>query len=193
MTSKIKDFALKNDVPIINDEGLAFIIDKIKQYNIKTILEIGTAIGYSAISFTMNGASVTSVERNDLMYELAVKHVNELALNDKITLIHDDALTTELVEGKFDLIFIDAAKAQYEKFFNKYEKHLNDGGIIICDNLNFHNLDITKVSRNTRQLLGKIERFKEFLKNNNDYSTTFYNDGDGMSVSIKNEKTSNDF
>lgn len=193
MTSKIKDFALKNDVPIINDEGLAFIIDKIKQYNIKTILEIGTAIGYSAISFTMNGASVTSVERNDLMYELAVKHVNELALNDKITLIHDDALTTELVEGKFDLIFIDAAKAQYEKFFNKYEKHLNDGGIIICDNLNFHNLDITKVSRNTRQLLGKIERFKEFLKNNNDYSTTFYDDGDGMSVSIKNEKTSNDF
>ncbi|HKL95638.1 MAG TPA: O-methyltransferase [Haploplasma sp.] len=193
MTSKIKDFALKNDVPIINDEGLAFIINKIKQYNIKTILEIGTAIGYSAISFTMNGASVTSVERNDLMHELAVKHVNELALNDKITLIHDDALTTELVTGKFDLIFIDAAKAQYEKFFNKYEKHLNEGGIIICDNLNFHNLDITKVSRNTRQLLGKIDRFKEFLRNNEHFSTTFYDDGDGMSVSIKNEKTSNDF
>lgn len=181
----IKNYALENDVPIITDEGLNFISNKIQENNIKTVLEIGTAIGYSAISFTMNGCTVTSIERNEKMYNLAVENVAKLDLKDKVNLIFDDALLTNKVEGKYDLIFIDAAKAQYEKFFNKYKEHLSENGLIICDNLNFHNLDITKVSRSTRQLIGKINRFKEFLTNNSEYETTFFDVGDGMSVSIK--------
>lgn len=184
--NKIKLQAKNENVPIITDEGLSFILDKIKELKIKKVLEIGTAIGYSAISFAMNGCSVLTLERNNLMYEKALLNIKDYILEDKIEVIFTDALLFELdKESKFDLIFIDAAKAQYEKFFNKYQENLNENGVIICDNLNFHNLDINKVSRSTRQLIGKIERFKEFLKNNPNYETTFYNLGDGMSVSKK--------
>lgn len=184
--NKIKLQAKNENVPIITDEGLSFILDKIKELNIKKVLEIGTAIAYSAISFAMNGCTVLTIERNPLMYEKAISNIKEYNLEDKIDALFADALEFELdKKSKFDLIFIDAAKAQYEKFFNKYQENLNENGVIICDNLNFHNLDINKVSRSTRQLIGKIERFKEFLKNNPNYETTFYNLGDGMSVSKK--------
>lgn len=182
--SKIKEKAVKDNVPIIMDEGLDFIAKKIKEYNVKSILEIGTAVAYSAISFAALGCFVVSIERNTLMYEEAVKNVKETNTKELVNLVFFDALLYE-TDKKFDLIFIDAAKAQYEKFFNKYKKNLNEKGIIICDNLNFHNLNINEVSRSTRQLIQKINKFKEFLSNNDEFATTFFNIGDGMSVSIR--------
>lgn len=183
--NEIKTYAINNNVPIIMDEGLEFIINEIKKRNIKKVLEIGTAIGYSAISFAMEGCFVVSIERDLSMYNEAINNISRMELNNKIQVIHADALTYEINDEKFDLIFIDAAKAQYEKFFNKYSKNLNNNGIIICDNLNFHNLDINKVSRSTKALIKKINNFKTFLINNQHYKTNFYNVGDGMSVSEK--------
>lgn len=191
VTKKIKEYASIHNVPIVTDEGLEFILSQIKTLNIKKVLEIGTAIGYSAISFTMNGCSVTTIERNNDMFKTAINNVNELGLQEQITLINGDALLIDDLNEEFDMIFIDAAKAQYEKFFNKYKKNLSNNGIIITDNLNFHNLDVTKVSRSTRQLIGKINKFKDFLENNKEFNTKFYDIGDGMSVSVKNEKNNN--
>ena len=185
--NKIQEYAIENHVPIISNEGLEFIIDIIKQNNIKKVLEIGSAIGYSAISFAMNDCFVTTIERNDEMYNLAIQNINDLGFNERIKVINGDALLIDGINEEFDLIFIDAAKAQYQKFFEKYQVNLSKNGIIICDNLNFHNLDITKVSRSTRQLITKLENFKNYLKENNDYQTTFYNVGDGMSVSKKRD------
>ena len=187
---EMRDYAKKYQVPIITDDGLDFLLNYIKENNIKKILEVGTAIGYSAICMCNidDSITVTSIERDNDRYSLAVQNVSKSNLNDRITLIYGDALEVD-VKGDFDLIFIDAAKAQNIKFFEKYEVLLNTNGTIITDNMNFHGLVNKKVeeieSRNLRQLVRKVNKYKEFLINNSNYDTKFLDIGDGLAVSIK--------
>ena len=104
-------------------DGIQFLTNFIKDNNIKNILEIGTAIGYSAIKMALvdNDINIISIERDEERYNKAVKNIKKFKLNNRIKLIKDDAFNVELNE-KFDLIFIDAAKAQSIKFFNKFSK-----------------------------------------------------------------------
>lgn len=183
--SDLKDLALQMKIPIITDEGLLFLIELIKENNIKDILEIGTGIGYSAVMLSEHVNSITTIERNIYMYKIAKMNLDKFKDNN-IKLINIDALDYN-TDSKYDLIFIDAAKAQYERFFKKFQNNLNEGGIIVCDNLNFHNLDMNKVSKNTRALLRKLNNFKSFLKNNKEFETTFYELGDGMTISRRNK------
>lgn len=184
MIPELRDLAIKNHVPIISDDGLDLVYELIGKHNVETVLEIGTAIGYSAISMASFGVSVDTIERADEMIIEAEKHIKTYGFDRRIRLIYADALTYEGVSGTYDMIFIDAAKAQYRRLFEKYEKHLSPEGIIVCDNLRFHDLKPENVSRHTRQLLGKIALFKSFLQENQSFETTFYDHvGDGMSVS----------
>lgn len=176
--------------PIIQNDAINLMIQLIKISGVKHILEIGSAIGYSAIMMaTFTDASVFTIERDKTSYELAVKHIKLAGLQDKIEIVNADALDYMMREDyQCDLLFIDAAKAQYTKFFEKYEKNLNPNGIIICDNLLFHGLvehPEQIESRNKRQLVKKIKRFIDYLNNNNHYDTQIYNVGDGISISIK--------
>ncbi len=184
----LKMSALENNVPIITDEGINFLNQIIKLSNVKNILEIGTAIGYSAISMALkNNVRVTSIEKSKEMYQKAKKNIKEALLEEKISLINKDALELDEKKlGMFDLIFIDAAKAQSIKFFNKYKTILNETGIIITDNLLFHDLVNQEVKdRNLRQLLRKIDNFNKFVVLEKDFDTYLYQIGDGMSLSIK--------
>ena len=169
-------------------DGIQFLTNFIKDNNIKNILEIGTAIGYSAIKMALvdNNINIISIERDEDRYNKAVKNIKKFKLNDRIRIIKDDAFNVEL-NDKFDLIFIDAAKAQSIKFFNKFEKNLNKNKYIITDNLKFHGLVESDeiLSKNLRQLVKKIKDYIQFLKENNNYETTFYDIGDGISVSKK--------
>lgn len=185
--TSLEKYAKEKKVPIIQKDGLNFLLKIIKENNIKTILEIGTAIGYSAINMAKidSNISVTTIERNNEMYLQAKQNIKDFKLEDRINLIYGDALFTE-IEGEYDLIFIDAAKAQYIKFFEKYKKNLNKKGIIVTDNLNFHGLAKNPEeikSKNLKALVKKINLYKEFLKENKDYSTTFYEIGDGIAIS----------
>lgn len=186
---ELKKYAKENHVPIILDEGLDFLLETIKKHNVKDVLEIGTAIGYSAINMALIGATVTSIERDPKMYEQAIINVKDFNLTDKIEIIFSDALTPNLVNKEYDLLFIDAAKGQYEKFFNLYTPYLKKGGIVVCDNMNFHELtkveDLSTLSRGVRGLVKKLNNFKTFLINNHKYKTTFYEIGDGITLSIK--------
>ena len=189
VVKQMREYARENNVPIITDDGLDFLTDYIKNHSIYNILEIGTAIGYSAICMCLidDRITVTSIERDEVRYREAVSNVSRASLGDRINLIFGDALETS-VDGKYDLIFIDAAKAQSIKFFEKYEKCLKKDGTIITDNMSFHGLvdDTSKIeSRNVRQLVRKIKNYKEFLENNSFYDTSFFDIGDGMAVSIK--------
>ncbi len=183
----IKNYAKENNIPIMQDEGIEFMCNYIKDNKIKKILEIGSAIGYSAIKFASINSNifVTTIERDDERYNQAVKNISEVKLENQIKIIHGDALKVDIKE-KYDLIFIDAAKSQYIKFFEKYKKNLCDNGVIISDNLSFHgmveNPSLTN-NRNTRQLVGKIRKYIEFLKTNEEFDTIFYKVGDGVSVS----------
>lgn len=186
----IKEYALVNKVPIMVDDSIDFIISKIHQKRVKKVLEIGTAIGYSAIMMALSSPNltVTSIEKDKDRYLEAVKNIKKFNLEDRITLIYNDALEVSLKE-KYDLILIDAAKSKNLDFFNKFEKNLEPNGTIITDNLSFHGYVEQEPSqiknRNIRALVRKIRNYIDFLENNLKYKTTFYEIGDGLSVTEK--------
>jgi len=188
--TEIKKYALDNKVPIMVDESIDFLTSYIIKKKVKTILEIGTAIGYSAImmALTNPNVSVVSIEKDQDRYLEAVKNVKKLHLEDRITLIYKDALEVKFKE-KFDLILIDAAKSKNLDFFNHFEKNLNNKGTIITDNLSFHGYvkkDLSEIeNRNLRSLVKKIRNYIMFLDDNIKYKTTFYDIGDGLSVTEK--------
>ena len=183
----IKNYALENNVPIMQDDGINYLTNYIKKNKIKKILEIGTAIGYSAIMMCLvdNDIEVTTIERDEKRYLEAIKNVKKFKLEDRINLIYNDALEVKINEI-YDLIFIDAAKSQYIKFFEKFKKNLNPRGFIITDNINFHGLvmsDKSLMSRNLRQLITKLEKYITFLNTNEEFKTRFFEVGDGVAIS----------
>ena len=188
MLEQIEEYAKQYNIPIMQKEGIDFLTSFIKENNIKTILEIGTAIGYSAIKMALvdENIKIVSIERDEVRYLEAVKNINKFKLENRIKLINADVFDVALNE-KFDLIFLDAAKAQNIKFFKKFEENLNHQKYIITDNLNFHGLvdSCEKKSKNLRRLTDKIREYRQFLKENRDYDTRFYNIGDGISISKK--------
>ena len=190
---KIKEYAKENRIPIMLDDGIDFLTTFIIKNQIETVLEIGTAIGYSAIMMALCNPKlkVTTIERDEKRYMEALKNVKELQLEDRITLIFNDALDVK-IEGTYDLIFIDAAKSQSIKFFEKYNTNLKENGFIVTDNMQFHGYVLKKESeiksRNLRGLVRKIKDYQKFLEENEEYKTMFYNNiGDGIAVSSKKE------
>lgn len=186
---EMEKYAKEQNVPIMEKEGIEFLTKYIKDNNIKSILEIGAAIGYSAIKMASisDDIKVTTIERDSFRYNEAVKNIEYNNLNDRINIILGDALEVN-IEGSYDLIFIDAAKAQSIKFFEKYSPLLKDNGTIITDNINFHGLtfsDNPAPTRNLRQLTRKIKKYLEFLENNKEYDSKYINIGDGVIVSKK--------
>lgn len=115
--SDLEDYAKTNHVPIMMNDGIEFLTDYIKKNNIKNILEIGSAIAYSSIKMALvnSDIKVTTIERDDTMYNKAKENIEAFNLDKQINIIYSDALDIELTD-KYDLIFIDAAKAQYIKF-----------------------------------------------------------------------------
>ncbi len=192
---EMEEYAKEKNVPIMEKEGIAFLMKFIKANNIKNILEIGSAIGYSAILMASSGpdVKVTTIERDEVNYMECLKNVKKCGFEQKVNVVFQDALEVNLAEGtQFDLIFIDAAKGQYIKFFEKFQYFLAPHGAIITDNIKFHGYVGKKdeiESKNLRQLVTKIENYIEFLKTNEEFDTRFYDVGDGLSVSVrKNEK-----
>lgn len=183
----IEEYAKENNVPIMMKDGIEFLTNYIKENNVKTILEIGSAIGYSAIRMALVDESikVTTIERDTSRFNEAVKNIKEFNLEKQIEIINADALEYT-TDKQFDLIFIDAAKAQYIKFFEKYKTNLKQDGTIISDNLDFHGLvknpELTS-NRNTKQLVRKINTYIEFLKENKEFKTEFISLGDGIGIS----------
>lgn len=189
---EIEEYAKKNNVPIMEKDGIDFLTNYIKEHNIKNILEIGSAIGYSAIKMALvdRDIKVTTIERDLDRYNIAVQNIKDFNLQDQINIINADALEFD-VDGFYDLIFIDAAKSQYIKFFEKFKKNLNDDGVIVSDNLNFHglvNADLNTLSRNVRGLVRKLNSFHGFLEQNDEFITDFLTIGDGIGISRRNFK-----
>lgn len=188
MTRELFDYAKEHHVPILCEDGLQFLESLIQKHQVKHILEIGTAIGYSALAMASLGCEVDTIEKDEAMYNLALSFMKTHDLKKRVHLIHADALHYQGDLGSYDLIFIDAAKAQYRKFFEKYTPYLKPHGLVVCDNLRFHDLKPENVNRHTKQLLKKIESFKVYLKENEMFITEFFDHGDGMSVSQRIEK-----
>lgn len=187
LQDEMKEYAQAHAVPVMMDDGSDLLIEKIKEYNCHSFLELGTAIAKTSIRVAsiFDDMRVVTVERNPEMIKQAKENIKKSPYAARITLIEGDALEIENPEGPFDCIFIDAAKAQYIRFFEKYASLLSKDGIIVTDNMYFHGLvehPENTHNRNTRQLVGKISKYHEYLKNLEGYETTLYSDGDGVAV-----------
>lgn len=181
LISDIKRFAKKENVPIMQKESLDYLISFIKEHDIKSVLEVGTAIGYSTILIKEVVNNITSIERDEERYNIAVKNV-ELSNLNNITLIKGDALDITITD-KFDLIFIDAAKGKNKEFLDKFKSNLNENGYIIIDNMDFHGLvgkSMTIEKRRLRSLVKKIENFIKYMEEQTEFKVTKIDKGDGL-------------
>lgn len=193
--NSIVEYAQINNVPIIEEQGLKTILAHLHDRPINSMLEIGTAIGFSALMFNLSlDLKITTIERNPLMYEQAIKNIKQFELEDQITIIHADALEYDDSNLQlFDCLYIDAAKSQYYKFLNKYLPHLKPDGIILFDNLNFHGLvfseEVKTKSRNLRALVRKLEDFIITIQNDPRFDFELISEGDGIGIATLKGET----
>ena len=187
MIEDIKQKALKDSVPIIKDDGLAFILKLIKERNCKDILELGTAVGYSAMSMASidEGIQIDTIEKDPDMYEQAIRNIKENNFSDRIT-VHHMPIEEFETDKKYDMIFVDAAKAQYGKYMEMFLDNLKDDGVMVFDNMIFHGLiyDQENIrSRNLRNLVRKINSFRESVQNDERFDIMLFdNIGDGILI-----------
>lgn len=164
---EMSKYAEENHVPIVERESEEFINFLISMKKPKKILELGTAIGYSSISFAKRNKcieKIDSVELKEEMVEIARKNISDVGLDEIIRVHNSDAYDFLVdLEEKYDLIFIDAAKGQYEKYFDSALKNLNEKGIILCDNVLFKGM-IAEDSLVKRRKITIVKRLRKFLK-----------------------------
>ena len=179
--SELEDYAQNNQIPIIEAESLEFIIKFIKKKKISSILEIGTAIGYSALSMSTQACvkKIISLERNYGYAQIADLNIGRAGKDQVIQVINKDALSYKTSEH-FDLLFIDGAKAQYQRFFNRFISNVD---YVIVDNMDFHGMVANpglSTNRNTRAMAKKIAKFRENIENDENFLVKYYNMGDGI-------------
>lgn len=189
---EMERYAGQHGVPIMEKTGVELLLLLLSMHQPKKILEIGTAIGYSAIRMAMKlpDTEIITIERDENRYQQAKMHITKLKLETRIHLILGDALESfdeVRKHGSFDALFIDAAKSQSRSFFDLYEPMLAKKGLIITDNVLFKGIvakDVSEIdSRNVRALVRKINTYNEWLYTLPNYETTIIPVGDGIAVS----------
>ena len=179
---EIAEYAAKNFVPIARKDFVEYFKDLIIKNNYHDILEIGSAIGYTTVNLALlENVYVTTIEYNNERYELCMENIKDFNVEDKVLAIHDDALNV-FISQKFDVIFIDAAKAKNIKFFEKYEVNLKDNGIIIIDNIELNDFKKNVSPKKAKFYEGKINELKEYLASLTNYDVCYSEIGDGIAI-----------
>ena len=193
--SKIKEEALQKHVPIIEDEPLELIkvILKLKKPN--KILEVGTAVGYSAINFSKylvgENAKLKTIEIKEEMYNKAMENITAMQLNDKIEVINADA--TEYMKSipddeQYDVVFIDAAKGQYVVFLEEAIRLTRNGGVIIADNMLYRGRTLSDYNEHKhRTATNRLREYLVTMKEDKRLDSTLIKIGDGLAISIVNK------
>ncbi len=189
---EMESLAEKERIPIMEQTAIDVMLQFMRMQNPAKILEIGTAIGYSALrmSEALPKAEIVTIEIDPDRAEQARKYIQEAGKADRINILEGDAL--ELLEkvkelGPYDAIFIDAAKGQYLKFFNMYGSMLTTRGCIYSDNVLFRGYVAAETvdQRRFRSLARKMKEFNNYLMEHDEYITTIIPVGDGLAVSKK--------
>jgi predicted O-methyltransferase YrrM len=188
---QIHDKARTEHVPIMLDDGMNFLLYYIRTHDsIQQILEIGTAVGYSAIQ--MAGIrwdiKIDTIEINEEMAEQAIANIAKENMHERIHVHVMDAYQYE-TKKIYDLIFVDAAKSQYRRYLEHFMKNSRIGSVFIFDNLNFHGMvddESSTKNRSTIQMVHKIKKFRDHIEKDERFQTVFYSDiGDGIAVSLR--------
>ncbi len=188
---EMERYAAEHEVPISQPESMRMIEVMLKMLRAEKILELGTAIGYSAIRMSRAcGAEVVSVELSEEMADIAEENIRRTGFEEKIRVIRGDAREiVAAMDGKeiFDAIFVDAAKGQYMEFFPHCMRLLKKGGILISDNILYKGMTATDelVVRRKVTIVRRLRKYLEMLKENRELCTAILPIGDGVAVSFK--------
>lgn len=185
--------AMENQIPIMSPHSLETMLQIIRIQAPQRILEIGTAIGYSALRMAevCPNTKIVTVERDENRAQVAKQYIKRAGTQTQITLVLGDALeVADQIQkhGNFDVIFIDAAKGQYRRFFELYEPLLNESGLIITDNVLFKGLVYSGETVKTKRfssMVKKIRAYNEWILQHPDYDTVIVPVGDGVAISRK--------
>lgn len=179
------------NVPIIHRDVENMLKLLVKMNHSKSILEIGTAVGYSSLMFAEIGAdiTVTTLERYEKMYEKAIFNIELFKKSNQINAIFGNAGDLlKSMEKTFDLVFIDAAKSHYREFFELSLKNLNKGGVIISDNVLFKGRTVSDeyVERRNKTITRNMRNYLDFI-NEPPFFSVILPIGDGLSITIIEE------
>jgi len=188
---ELESFAFKNRVPIVQKETAKFLELMITMKKPKKILELGTAIGYSAI--LMNLASggiceISTIERDEKMIELATANIEKYGMSGKINILNGDCLEIlENLQGEYDMIFMDAGKGHYNHFLPHCLRLLKKEGVLIADNVLFRGMVASKqlATRRKITIIKRMQSYLELVSNNDDLITSVIPMGDGISVTVR--------
>ncbi|MGN1050163.1 MAG: O-methyltransferase [Selenomonadaceae bacterium] len=188
---KMEEYGHANHVPIINENGLKVLLDTVRKYKPKRVLEIGTAIGYSALQIAANaaqGVEITTLELSEERARLARSFMEESPYNSQITILTGDAgKLLEEISGRYDFVFIDAAKGQYPDYFRKIQPYLADDAVIAADNVLFRGYvrGGVEAPRRFRTIVKRLREYLSMVENNPEYTTSIYDNGDGLAISVR--------
>lgn len=184
---ELRKYAKENKVPIMNSQTKELLVSLIKISKPKKILEIGTAIGYSSLIFSKySDAQITTIELDENTAIIANNNFKKYKTN--IKLINDDAMKAlRNIDQGFDFVFIDANKSRYLDYFKITSKLLNEGGIIVADNVLFRgevcNDDLIEKRKIT--LVKNLRKFLAYITNNEDFISSIIPIGDGLTISVR--------
>ena len=184
---KIKEKALEDHIPIIMDDTLEVIENRLKNVKSRKILEIGTAVGYSAICFSeflSEDGKIDTIEREHDRVEEARKNIEKAEVQDKINIIEGDAVEIlPTLQGKYDVVFIDASKGKYPFFLKEALRLLADNGIIFADNVLYKGYVLSDYNKHKqRTAVRNLREFLAELQNNQELKTEILEVGDGLAV-----------
>ncbi|MGH4137190.1 O-methyltransferase [Clostridium sp.] len=188
---ELENFALENRVPIVQKETAKFLELMVTMNRPSRILELGTAIGYSAILMNqaMGGnCEITTIERDEKMIDLAKTNIEKYGLQNKITILQGECLEVlENLHGEYDMIFIDAGKGHYNHFLPHCLRLLKKQGILIADNVLFRGMVASKelATRRKVTIIKRMKSYLELVSSNDELITSVIPMGDGISVTVR--------
>ncbi len=190
---EMREYADINRVPILQRETAQLLKILLKIIRPYEILEIGTAIGYSSILMAQNLDSIckiTTIELDPLLVDIAINNTNNANLSNNIQVIEGDAISVlPLLTKKYDLILIDANKSRYKEYFDMGKDMLNNGGVIISDNVLYKGMtaDDDSIHRRKRTIVKNMRNYLEYITTIDGYITSIIPIGDGVALTYKGD------
>lgn len=196
LISIVEQYAMENNVPIISKAGAELLAQTVKEYKPMSILEIGTAIGYSTMIIARNAptAHITTIELDEQRAATALQFLEKAKLLDSVQLLKGDAgQVLDTLTLKFDMVFIDAAKGQYLNYLLSILDKLNNSAVIIADNVLFRGMvegnEITH--RRFKTIVKRLREYLQFVRHDARFKTSIHNIGDGIAISIYQGESNN--
>ncbi len=189
--AELEAYAEENHVPIVTKDTAWLLRSLMCMQKPKKILEIGTAIGYSAILFAKySDASIVTLEKDEETALVAKKNIERAGLSDRIQVIVGDAMESiKGIDDKFDFVFLDANKSHYKDYLPDILRNLSDGGVVVSDNILYKGMVANDelVTKRQKTIVKNLREYLNILTNHTELVTSIIPIGDGVALSVRKE------